>query len=81
VEPSLGSFFDDMNKAQERNRELHRFITEKVKTKGDKALILVTHHVNIYEFAGENIASGDMVLAKVDASGKMTSYKIIPRPH
>jgi len=81
VEPSLGSFFDDMNKAQERNQELHRFITEKVKTKGDKALILVTHHVNIYEFAGENIASGDMVLAKVDANGKMTSYKIIPRPH
>jgi hypothetical protein len=30
---------------------------------------------------GENIASGDMVLAKVDAQGKMTSYQVIPRPN
>jgi hypothetical protein len=29
---------------------------------------------------GENIASGDMVLARVDARGKMRSYQLIPRP-
>lgn len=47
----------------------------------EQALILVSHHVNIYEFMGENVASGDMVLAKVDDKGKMISYKLIPRPH
>jgi hypothetical protein len=50
-------------------------------TKGKQALILVTHHVNIYEFMGENIASGDMVLAKVNSNGKMMSYTLIPRPN
>ena len=80
IEPSLASFFDEMHKAKERTQALQIFISEKIKVKGDKALILVTHHVNIFEFMGENIASGDMVLAKVDAHGKMVSYKLIPRP-
>lgn len=80
VQPALGSFFDDMHKATERNQALQLFIAEKIKMKGDKALILVTHHVNIFEFTGENIASGDMVLAKVNTAGKMVSYQLIPRP-
>lgn len=80
VQPALGSFFDDMHKAPERNQALQLFIAEKIKVKGDKALILVTHHVNIFAFMGENIASGDMVLAKVNAAGKMVSYTLIPRP-
>lgn len=81
VEPSLASFFDEMQKAKERTLELQFFISKQLKTKGNKALVLVTHHVNIFEFMGENIASGDMVLAKVDANGKMVSYKLIPRPN
>jgi phosphohistidine phosphatase SixA len=81
VEPSLASFFDEMHKAKERTQQLQLFIAEKLKEKSDKALILVTHHVNIFEFMGENIASGDMVLAKVDAAGKMVSYQLIPRPN
>ena len=81
VEPSLASFFDDMRQAPASTRALQGFIAEKTKTKGHKALILVTHHVNIFEFAGENIASGDMVLAKVNAQGQMVSYQLIPRPH
>jgi phosphohistidine phosphatase SixA len=81
VEPSLASFFDEMHKAKERTQQLQRFIAEKMKVKGDTSLILVTHHVNIFEFMGENIASGDMVLAKVDSTGKMISYKLIPSPH
>jgi hypothetical protein len=44
-------------------------------------LILVTHHVNIAEFTGENVGSGDMVLAKVNAAGKMLSFKIYPSPN
>ena len=81
VEPSLGSFFDEMAKAPESNRALQRFINQHLKTKGDRALILVTHHVNILEFSGENVASGDMVLVKVDASGNRLSHVVIPRPN
>jgi phosphohistidine phosphatase SixA len=80
VEPSLASFFDDMQQAPARNQALQRFISAKRNTKGNKALILVTHHVNIQEFSGENVASGDMVLAQVDASGKLVNYKVISRP-
>ena len=81
VEPALASFFDDMAQAKTQNQMLEKFIAIKLKAKGKQALILVTHHVNIYEFMGENIASGDMVLAKVNSNGKMTSYKLIPRPN
>lgn len=80
VAPPLASFFDEMHQAKARTQALEQFIAERVKTKGNKALILVTHHVNIHAFMGENIASGDMVLAQVDAQGKMRSYKLIPRP-
>ena len=80
VEPALASFFDDMSKAKESNSKLQRFIAGKIKSKGDKALIMVTHHVNILEFIGENIASGDMVLAKVNPKGEFISHKLIPRP-
>ena len=80
MEPALASFFDDMSKAKDSNLKLQRFIASKMKSKGDKALIMVTHHVNILEFMGENIASGDMVLAKVNSQGELISYKLIPRP-
>lgn len=80
VEPALASFFDEMHQAKARTRDLERFIAAKLATKGRQALILVTHHVNIFEFMGENIGSGDMVLAKVNAQGKMLSYQVIPRP-
>jgi phosphohistidine phosphatase SixA len=80
VEPSLGSFFDEMGKAHESNRALQRFVAQNLQAKGERALILVTHHVNILEFAGENVASGDLVLVKVDASGNRLSHEVIPRP-
>ena len=80
VEPALASFFDDMSKGKESHLKLQRFIASKIKSKGDKALIMVTHHVNILEFMGENIASGDMVLAKINPKGELISYKLIPRP-
>ncbi|WP_310614461.1 histidine phosphatase family protein [Limnohabitans sp.] len=81
VEPTLASFFDEMHKAQAQNLRLQNFIAEKLKTKGNQPLILVTHHVNIFEFMGENVSSGDLVLAKVDTQGKMLSYQVIPRPN
>jgi len=81
VEPTLASFFNEMHTAQAQNLRLQSFIAEKLKTKGSQPLILVTHHVNIFEFMGENVGSGDLVLAKVDAQGKMLSYQVIPRPN
>jgi hypothetical protein len=67
-----------MHKGKAQNQKLEKFVASRLKTKGSKALILVTHHVNIHEFTGENIGSGDMVLAKVDANGKVVSYTLIP---
>jgi phosphohistidine phosphatase SixA len=78
VEPALNSFFNEMNTSKAQNQKLEKFVASQLKTKGNKALILVTHHVNIYEFAGVNIGSGDMVLAKVSANGKMISHTLIP---
>jgi phosphohistidine phosphatase SixA len=79
-EPSLNSFFDDMRQGPQSNVQLQAFIAKQLKLKADKALILVTHHVNIAEFMGENVGSGDMVLAKVSPQGKLLSYKIYPSP-
>ena len=80
LEPSLNSFFDDMRQGPQSNVNLQKFIVGQLKSKGDKALILVTHHVNIAEFTAENIGSGDMVLAKVNSAGKLLSFKIYPNP-
>ena len=79
-EASLNSFFDDMRQGPQSNSRLQKFISNQVKIKGGKALILVTHHVNIAEFTGQNVGSGDMVLAKVDANGKALNFKIYPSP-
>ena len=79
-EASLNSFFDDMRQGPQSNLDLQKFIGTQLKTKGDKALILVTHHVNIAAFTGENVGSGDMVLAKVNAAGKMVSFNFYPSP-
>ena len=80
LEPSLNSFFDDMRQGPQSNLNLQKFIGNQLKIKGEKALILVTHHVNIAAFTGENVGSGDMVLAKVNSAGKMISFKIYPSP-
>ncbi len=51
------------------------------RTKGNKALSLVTRCVDIFEFVAENMGSGDMVWARIDAGGKMLPYKVLERPH
>lgn len=80
VEPSLASFFDEPAKAPEQNRRLQEFVAKALKAKGDRALVLVTHHVNIREFMGKDIGSGDMVLVRVNAQGRMLDYKLYPSP-
>jgi len=80
LEASLNSFFDDMRQGSQSNANLQKFIANQLKSKGDKALVLVTHQVNITQFTGETVGSGDMVLAKVNAAGKMISFKTYPSP-
>ena len=80
LEPSLNSFFDDMRQGPQSNVNLQKFIVGQLKSKGDKALILVTHHVNIAELMGENVGSGDMVLVKVNSQGQRISHKVFPSP-
>jgi len=79
-EISLNSFFDDMRQGPQSNVRLQKFIAAQLKSKGDKALILVTHHVNIAELMGENVGSGDMVLVKVNSQGQRISHKVFPSP-
>lgn len=80
VESSLASFFDEPHLAAARNTSLQSFMAQALKTKGDQALILVTHHVNILEFMGQNIGSGDMVLARVNPQGQLLDYQLIRSP-
>ena len=80
VAPALASFFDDPSQATASNKSLQQLIAEAMKNKGSKALILVTHHVNIREFMGQDIGSGDMVLARVSRQGQLLDYKLYPSP-
>jgi len=80
IEPSLASFFDQPEQAGASTAALARFVARAMKSKDDQALILVTHHVNIRDFAGPDIGSGDMLLVKVDAQGRATTYVRYPSP-
>jgi phosphohistidine phosphatase SixA len=80
IEPSLASFFNRPERATRSNEDLTAFIAQAIRTKGGKALILVTHHVNIREYVGENIGSGDMVLVQTTATGRPLTVRLIPSP-
>jgi phosphohistidine phosphatase SixA len=80
TEASLASFFDRPDQAGPSNEALTRFIARTLPAKGERALILVTHHVNIRAFAGRDIGSGDMILVQVDAQGRAISHTHIPSP-
>lgn len=80
VEPSLASFFDDPGRAASQTAALRELLAHVLAAKGDSAAILVTHHVNIAEFTGQNIGSGDMVLARVGALGQLLDFTLYPSP-
>ena len=80
VEPALASFFGESQRAQEFTQRLQQRLTQAGPTKGDKALVLVTHHVNILAYMGENVGSGDMVLVQFDAQGMLINAKRYPSP-
>lgn len=74
VEPALGSFFETPAQAAAQTRELSQFLARTLPGKGARALILVTHHVNIREFVAENVGTGDMVLVRVNRRGEYISH-------
>lgn len=81
VEPSLGSFFAQPGQAAARNQGLQSFIARSLRDKPKgRALVLVTHHVNIREFVGRDIGTGEMVLAHVDRAGRALSHQLYPSP-
>lgn len=75
AEPSLGSFFNDSASSTSQTRQLEKFIANTLPHKQGKALILITHQVNILEYSGEDVSSGDMILVKVDRQGKVLSTR------
>ena len=80
IEPSLASFFDTPNRAELQNQALQALLAKILPQPNRRPLILVTHHVNILQYVGENIGSGDMVLARVGAQGQLLEYSRIASP-
>ena len=80
VEPAIGSFFEASQQAADYTQRLQKRLAQLGPTKGEKVLILVTHHVNILDYMGSHVGSGDMVLVQFDAQGKLISAKRYPSP-
>ena len=80
LEPALASFFDEPQRAQEFTQRLQQRLAQAGGAKGEKAMVLVTHHVNILAYMGENVGSGDMVLVQFDAQGMLLNAKRYPSP-
>jgi phosphohistidine phosphatase SixA len=79
-EAALGSFFDDMSQAKRQTDELVKLIAVERKQNPTMPIIMVTHHVNIESYMGMVVNSGDMVLVKVDPTGRPISSKLYPSP-
>lgn len=79
-EAALASFFDDMSQAKRQTDELIKLIAVERKQNPNMPIIMVTHHVNIQSYMGMVVNSGDMVLVKVDPTGKPISSKLYPSP-
>lgn len=79
-EAALGSFFDDMSQAQKQTEALTKLIQLERIQHPKKPIIMVTHHVNIESFTGQVLNSGDMILVKVDSSGRALSHTRYPSP-
>jgi phosphohistidine phosphatase SixA len=80
IEPSLGSFFDNMSLEKRQTKALEIFIKNELAKQSKVALILVTHHVNIQAFTGKVVGVGDMVLVKVNKNGEYLSHTIYLSP-
>ena len=80
IEPSLGSFFDDMSLEKKQTKALELFIKNELAKQPKTPIILVTHHVNIQAYTGKVVGVGDMVLVKVNKNGEYLSHAIYLSP-
>jgi phosphohistidine phosphatase SixA len=80
IEPSLGSFFDNMSLEKRQTKQLEGFIKNELSRQSKRPLILVTHHVNIQAFTGKVVGVGDMVLVRVNANGEHLTHTVYPSP-
>ena len=80
VETAIGSFFEASQQGEEFTQRLQKRLAQLGSSKGDKALILVTHHVNILDYMGSHVGSGDMVLVQFDVQGKLIRAQRYPSP-
>ena len=80
IEPSLGSFFDDMSLEKKQTKDLEALIKNELVKQPLAPIILVTHHVNIQAYTGKVVGVGDMVLVKVNKNGEYRSHTIYPSP-
>ena len=69
-----------MSQAKRQTDELVKLIAAERKQNPNIPIIMVTHHVNIQSYMGMVVNSGDMVLVKVDPTGKPISSKLYPSP-
>jgi phosphohistidine phosphatase SixA len=62
TEPAFSSFFDDRRREPAQSREARRILSE---PRGDGALVVITHQVNITALTGVVPASGEAVVVRM----------------
>ena len=80
IEPALASFFNDPQLAAATTAAWREVVARTLDGQKGRPVVMVTHHVNILDIVGENIASGEMVLARVDRQGRVLSYQRLRAP-
>ena len=78
VDPSLGSFFENMSLANQKTESLRQLVQKSLRQFPKTPIIMVSHHVNIEAFTGVVLGSGDMVLVKIGPNGRPISHQVFP---
>ena len=76
IDSSLGSFFENMSRANQQTEGLRQLVQKSLKQYPKTPIIMVSHHVNIEAFTGVVLGSGDMVLVKIGPNGKPISHQV-----
>jgi phosphohistidine phosphatase SixA len=76
IDSSLGSFFENMSRANQQTDGLRQLVQKSLKQYPKTPIIMVSHHVNIEAFTGVVLGSGDMVLVKISPNGKPISHQV-----
>ena len=80
IEPALGSFFDNSSQADVQTKNLIKLIAKVRQKNPYTPIIMVTHQVNIGAYTGQSVASGEMILVKVDSQGRYLAHQLYPSP-